>query len=1031
MNIAGDDRARVPFAVIGVLLLLGSATYAATVRERGPAGPRPNLVAAGDRLDGAVDTAVRRATAEAATRAAARPVTDPAATQVGRILGERDTFRRYLRLRIYRAVARGLATVEVRVGAVRATASLAPIRNVTDAARAVEAVSVRRGDVPGSIRVHVDGIVRRYTRNGRVVRREEGDLARTVATPVLALHDRVERSQRRVNRSALTGPGMGRRLAGSLHALAWSRGYLQYGGVPVANVVGNRHVAVLANEALLAQQRAVFGRADPAGLRALGIAGADTLVGDLEAATGSDTIGGLEDVLATGRTGSTAGTAFPVPFADLPASPKPGDTIRLGMDAVADEAFAAFVTGVGGGPSLSGVLADAYRVRVRIRADVRHVQDGSRPPAVPPGENWTLESTSVRRSVTVSSGDAVVPDSPGRWHPLATYERWVIVRRTVHRTWRAAGDNGRRRTTATWTDTYRVGIVMEGRHAGSGPAPMRPVRPVHEPGGPLDGPNLEGIAGRARRRLVDDRSGVDALARRAVRGELDQTPVAVRGAMPPGLEAWVYPSLVRLREAVRRLDVAVPRGAVWTGRTSPAALLAARLAEHRSDLVDAPASYDGVASKAKIAAQLAYLEAVRERLRRLASAAEARQEAVDALLDRAGTGVEAATTALGIEHRGPPGRRPMLADGLAGPVVVDVAGSPAYLTRSPVDNSQVAAVGVGVTFHPLAVRNWNVFAVPTGDATDAVVDAVVGGTDDVDLRVAALALRSANRTAAVAPTDALRGPRRRLAESVADSLGAVAERLAGVVAERTGLPAAESRRIVTAAVVRWGRLPARALAVTNGSVPRSVATSVAGGRDLAATERDRLLLALRATLREARTNGSARVGGSTVRDVVMIDRQVTRRLVGDLVDAGIDRASDLARERVGPLVIDGVSAGLPVAPVPGHWYATANVWVVTVRGAYASFAVTARNGRPADPAGVGYVRDGGVVALDVDGDGSDERLGRAARVTFDVTVPVVVVVPPGPPGVGDVDGNADERSAGWPSAGPARPANGSVDVLGS
>ncbi|WP_336361091.1 DUF7286 family protein [Haladaptatus sp. ZSTT2] len=45
--------------------------------------------------------------------------------------------------------------------------------------------------------------------------------------------------------------------------------------------------------------------------------------------------------------------------------------------------------------------------------------------------------------------------------------------------------------------------------------------------------------------------------------------------------------------------------------------------------------------------------------------------------------------------------------------------------------------------------------------------------------------------------------------------------------------------------------------------------------------------------------------------------------------------------------------------------------------------------------------------------GEKERFGRAPRVSFSVETAVAVVVPPGGTGVGDIDGNADERSAGW------------------
>jgi hypothetical protein len=49
-------------------------------------------------------------------------------------------------------------------------------------------------------------------------------------------------------------------------------------------------------------------------------------------------------------------------------------------------------------------------------------------------------------------------------------------------------------------------------------------------------------------------------------------------------------------------------------------------------------------------------------------------------------------------------------------------------------------------------------------------------------------------------------------------------------------------------------------------------------------------------------------------------------------------------------------AGLPVAPVPGYWYLTVNVWRVTVRGEWSRFAVRTRRGVPGEE--LTYVRDG-------------------------------------------------------------------------
>jgi hypothetical protein len=148
------------------------------------------------------------------------------------------------------------------------------------------------------------------------------------------------------------------------------------------------------------------------------------------------------------------------------------------------------------------------------------------------------------------------------------------------------------------------------------------------------------------------------------------------------------------------------------------------------------------------------------------------------------------------------------------------------------------------------------------------------------------------------------------------------------------------------------------------------------------------------------------------------------RLARDLLDAGGTQAARLAAERGADRAARRLSqsskrlvpAGLPVLPPIQPWYATLNVWHVQVRGVHPSFVVRARGyGGPGPP--LTYERDGRAVRLDVDRDGTPERLGRATRVAFDIETAVLVVVPPGGNGVGDTDGNADER-AGWPRPTP-------------
>ncbi|MCQ4331951.1 hypothetical protein KM295_00325 [Natronomonas sp. F2-12] len=59
-----------------------------------------------------------------------------------------------------------------------------------------------------------------------------------------------------------------------------------------------------------------------------------------------------------------------------------------------------------------------------------------------------------------------------------------------------------------------------------------------------------------------------------------------------------------------------------------------------------------------------------------------------------------------------------------------------------------------------------------------------------------------------------------------------------------------------------------------------------------------------------------------------------------------------------------------------------------------------------------YLRDGR--AANLTHRGERVHLGTAERISVRTKTAVIVVVPPGPRGVGNTDGKMDRRSPGWP-----------------
>lgn len=1036
MRLADDDRARVPFALIAALLLVTSATLAATVRMQSTEPPEPDVPAAIDRASASTETAVADAVERAARDAARDPVVQPANTTYGRVLDPETPFRDSLRLRIYVAAVRNLWLLEERVGTATATASLPGIENESTLREAIERVSLRA--VNGSLRVRIENVTFTARRDGRVVTRERRNVTVIVKTPVLALHDRAERYDRLLDRGPLEGPGLGALLTTYLYGMTWARGYLQYGGFPIANVLANRHLELLTNAGLLAYQRAAFGTIDDGARAAMLRASAQVTAYDLAAAMDEsdrfETQARANSILS-----ARPDPTDPDPLDDLPGSGSrsPEDRMEVDVNATADRAFLALLTGdVGNG--LDGLIRRTYASQARLRSRVVQRTAEPKPGAVPPaGGDWTLLGETVETETTVKKGPAPFPPESDGWHGHSRYTRHVERTHEVTYTWGREGETTT--TTATWTDSYRVGLLLEDRHAPHDATTDNPIDRIHIRGGPLSGRNLEDTPSKMHSRLVAERGGVDALARQAVSGGLSETPVTISGERPEGIRDWIYADLAGLRERVRNVSTNVSRGGLATGAV-PARELAASLENRSESLVGAPDRYRSVADKVRVAARAAYLERTIAVLRARADLETDTNDGIGrALEDVANVSLPEVERIMG-SRRGAPDRGTV--PGPDGPMNLTVDGAPTYLALATVDHDRVPAVEAGNTFRPLSAQNVNVFAVPYGDVADLVLESTGGNTEYVDLQTAALALRSVNRILEDRDDPELERRRDALRAEVTVAVTAAVHRAKWGVANATSLDQGSSERVVSDALSRWEGVDDRALAITNGSAADAVASVARERLDLDDAKTDEIRVRVGLELQHARHDPALEVELSKVDPVASTAREVgveasKKVLTDQLSEASREelqqrlRDSEFVEENFQKRDLSSVPAGLPVAPVPGYWYATVNFWYVHVRGAYARFTLRAHWGSPDESAGtLEYTRDGEVVALDVDGDGNEDPLGWATRVSFDVETTVAIAVPPGrPEGVGDVDGNVDERSGDWPDVGPLRSGNDSLAVL--
>lgn len=1051
-----DERARIPFALIGVLLLVTSSAYAVGIAEQGLVSEDRSVEQAVERVDADATAALRSAAREAAHDAAAEPVTAAPRGSGPEADAVRDgsAFEDALRIRLAIAGTEALDPIESEVGDVTATATLPPVEHASDLRAARERVHVESVANGTATRVTFEGVETVATRNGRVAAERTTERTVVVAVPTLAAHDRTERFETRLNRGPVEGPGLGRQITASLYPMTWARGYAQYAGAPVENVLANRHVELSTNAGIVRTQRDVFGTSDPDARGGVARATARTGITDLLEPTGVDESSWTDTVLdaptPTGASDHEAagdaeghGTRDGETHGDETAAFEP-ETDRTDERTTVPIGHAADIGAAQVHDDLAAIAEGTYRVEASVRTSTTRVRHGGRlTPPVPgsaPGAAWERADVSHTERVTTVSGagaPAEVPAgtvTPGERVSFGDASRAVSVRRTATAEWKREvverDENGsvvnttvhRTTTRDSATDRYRVRTVVEGRHAPIDRAPDRPAA-TFGAGDTADGQDLSDTPAAARSDLdVDTETDVDRIARDAVQsGDIRRT-TTVHGSRSDADLDRIAADLDALAADVREIETDDSMQDAALGDAEPYADLADTLRDRRADLVDAPRTYDGATDRARVAARDAYVSAVIEELE---TAADDRSTATDEFLDRVNDRFDGPSVRDAIASREAardPGTQTVAADGPGEAVTFAPRGSPGYLPRTAVDGAAVEGVN-GTTTRPLAVRNVNYATVPYDEVSSGIVDRLLGTEDTVRVGTAGRALLLADEALDAEEDPDLRADRDVLADQVDRSLRAVDRELEPTLVDRTSLSGDERRRALDAAAAGYGSTGEHAVAVGDGSYPERVAAEAAAVGSLSTAEEASLAARLRVATRNAAGRDAARVPTRFVDAPTSGARMVLRDRMEGAVEDGAAEVSGAAAERWAPKPVRAVGAGVPVAPVPGYWVTTVNAWRVQVSGEYPRFALSADVGPPGET--FEYVRQEGTVTADIGGDGRDGEtvtLGTTEPVRFDTETVVVVAVPAGPPGVGDVDGTRDETSAGWPCPGAMEPA---------
>ena len=901
IRLANDRRARVPFALVGALLLVGASAFGAALSTRGPDRVDRDVDAAMERTTAETTAALRSAVGEAAREAAAEPVTAPADTPYGRLLSEATPFRDALRLRIYLAVSDRLAATRHRRGDVTAVASVPNATTPTELAAGMDRIEIHGVENGTALRVTVRNVTVIAREGGRDVARENHTRTVTVSTPALALHDRATAFETRLNRGPLDGPGLGRRLTARLYPVAWARGWGQHQGLPIANVVANRHVETSTNGALVETQRTVFGRSDPAARSGVRYAMAELGVKELTSATSLDGAWADRVLVRPNPRRDDTGTLPGRPGTD---GPSPNRSISVDVDPLAGRAAAGMRTdALRSNRSLDETLRAAYRVETELRTHREQTYDEPRPSPVSPGRAWSLDDVSVTTTAAVSPGVGPTPAVGAGEHRLDGFVRHVALDRQVTWTWEY--DNSTETTTAEWTDRYRVGVTVVGTYAPNGSAPDRPTQPQFERGGPLDGPNLADVAEKAERVLVERRGGRDAVAVSTVEGNLNTSGRVVYGDRPADLQPWVNANLSTLGARLDSTNVSAEAGAVATYTANPPARLAAALRERRSALIDAPRRYRGAADRARVGARVALLDETIRRLDRRARIHNETRERFETVLD--GVGVDSTATLRRIldqrETSMPSNRSALPGSPPGGSVGVLPRGSPSYLTVASVSHERATGVPPSRPYHPLSAKNVNLFTAPYGDAADAVAEAGTeqGGPAGVRLRTGAQVLLASSATGGETNES-----HRRLRRSVADGVDVIRTRAHRVVQDETRLTREEAQAAVAEGFDRWNGPSHRALAASNGSLARAVA--VAADERAPGTQAgrvDRVAARLDATITAARRSGATTVGETRTDETL---QRAQRRVANRLAERGTARVGERLGKPFRPREIHAVEA---------------------------------------------------------------------------------------------------------------------------
>jgi len=286
-----DRRARVPFAVIGVVLLVSAVMIVGYLETRPEPEADVDAALATDRTDAATQSVVSDAVIDATDRAASAPVTAPAEDGAFEgVLGDPDSydedevFESYVSLLVYQRVQERLEQAGQEVGQDTETRVSLPSvdpdgsGDAIEPGEAIDRVEFEPGyntsDLDtGMLRVTIEDVETTVHEDGdRIAPTRTDDVTVTVAVPLFELHDTTSEYADALQTDFWDGgayEGLGQYLAARLYPIAYARMGVNYArstrssGLVFDEVLPNNQTEVFTNHAIFAIQRDTFGTQDP------------------------------------------------------------------------------------------------------------------------------------------------------------------------------------------------------------------------------------------------------------------------------------------------------------------------------------------------------------------------------------------------------------------------------------------------------------------------------------------------------------------------------------------------------------------------------------------------------------------------------------------------------------------------------------------------------------------------------------------------------------------------------------------------